>query len=271
MRNPLWKVCIGLLWLIAGCNGSDPGPVVCRPHGLQFGFDSTVYRYNDQKRIATVDYYSTGLRLKEDLFTYNSNGQLIKVEKEYINYDGTRATLAIHSITYDDIGLPTELDSESANGHVNTKFTHNDDGKLSLAETLAGNQNEFVVGSTRYEYDDRKNVTKVFYTIRMSGKFQEVLARENSSFDDKEKYYVNVPELKITNEYIYGYLPSKNNCLISNVIYYSYTQHFSSPVTVNFSVTYDESGVIKSLQNAVASDQYFSGDVLFTNATFSCF
>jgi hypothetical protein len=256
-----------LLSIAIGCHDKDPALAVCRPHSLQFDTDSAVYRYDDNLRISTVLYYASGQLNKQDDFGYSSFG-LSTVAKSSIMIDGTQTVDSYHTIDYDMLGFPSTLITESASGHYKTTFTHDFLNRLTEAKTTYGSQNIFV-GSTRYEYDDNDNVPKVYYTINFNQKIQEVLARENLSFDDKEKFYVNVPELKIVNEYVYGYLPNKNNCLGSKVYFFSYQQHFVEPLSVSFSADYNDQGLIKTLRTEETT-QLYSGEELFNKLFYNC-
>ena len=268
-RTLLLPVCISVLWAATSCHNNDPGPSVCKPHSLLFGTDSIVYRYNDNGRVNTVVYYVSGRQTKQDDLTYNSKGQLVTIAKTTLFADGSSVLDSYHTISYNDNETPASLSTDSYSGHFVTEFTHDEQQRLTMAETKSGFQAIFV-GSTRYEYDDNGNIPKVYYNIDVNQQVKEVLARENLSFDDKEKYYANSPELKIANEYVYGYLPNKNNCLSAQVYYYSYAQHFSSPLSVVFTATYNDQGLIKSLGNEGTSTQLYSGEVLFNSVLYSC-
>jgi hypothetical protein len=227
-----------------------------------------VYIYNNDQRVETVAYYVSGRQTKQDEFTYNSDGRLQTVAKLTLYIDGTKSIDAHHTIVYGNDGLPATLTTDSYAGHFTTEFTHDDSHKLTVAKTGVGTGNWFL-GSTRYEYDANGNVPKVYYTIFVNGASKEVLARENLSFDNTEKYYANSPELKVCNEYVYGYLPTRNNCLGSTVYYYSYQQHFSTPLNVVFTAGYNDQGQIKSLESD-GDDQLYSGEVLFNDVLYSC-
>jgi hypothetical protein len=193
---------------------------------------------------------------------------LTSVAKSSLRFDNTWATSANHSITYGSDGLPLSLVTDSDNGHLTTTFTHDNNKRLTEAETTSG-FNKLFVGTTRYEYDADGNIPKVYYTINLNQQIQEVLARENLSFDTKDKFYIGVPELKIVNEYVYGFLPNKNNCLESTVYYYNYAQRFVEPQAITLTSAYDEQGLITSLKSAT-SGQFYSGEVLFNNVLYNC-
>jgi hypothetical protein len=267
-RPVLIPIFIGCLVAVISCHNNDPAPIVCKPRILYFGTDSVVYVSNEDQRITTVLYYVAGRQTKQDDFTYNSNGKLETLAKLTILVDGTKSLESHHTVAYGSDGLPATLITDSYSGHFITEFTHDGKGRLTHAETGVGTDNWFL-GSTRYEYDGNGNIPKIYYTIFVNGESKEVLARENLSFDESEKYYVNSDELKISNEYVYGYLPNRNNCLGSTVYYYSYQQHFSSPLSVTFTAGYNDEGLIRSLESN-GSAQLYSGEVLFNNVLYSC-
>jgi hypothetical protein len=249
------------------CRDKDPGPAPCRPHALLYDTDSIVYNYEDG-HIKTVAYFISGRQTKQDEFNYSGN-LLATVSKLTIQFDGTSTLDSQHSLGYNDQGQPVSLTTDSYAGHFVTEFTHVDK-KLTKAETSSGYTQVYFIGSTRYEYDGNGNVPKVYYTINMNGGVKEVLARENLAFDEKDKFYLNSPELKIANEYVYGYLPGKNNCLSATVYYYSYAQHFTSPLSVTYTSAYNDQGLISSLKNEGTSTQLNSGEVLFNKVSYNC-
>jgi hypothetical protein len=268
-RLSILSVGVVLLAFAIGCHNHDPGPSVCRPRTLQYDTDSIVYKYDDNGRVSTVQYFSSGRQSRQDDFGYGSSGRIVTIAKSSLALDGTPSIDSNHTISWGGDGLPANLVTDSYSGHFTTKFTHDDQKRLSTAETSSGFQ-QYFVGSTRYEYDDNGNIPKVYYTLNFNQQVQEVLARENLTFDDKEKFYINTPELKIANEYVYGYLPDKNNCLTSKVYFYSYAQHFVQPQEVSFTAAYNDQGLIKTLKTDGDNGTLYSGEVLFNNILYSC-
>jgi len=262
---------IAIAWttlVVVSCHDKDPAPAPCKPHSLLYDTDSIVYSYT-QGRITKVLYYASGNQNYEDDIEYNAAGLPSTIGKFMIAIDGERSVDAYNTLTYDDNGLPASLVTDSYSSRYTTTFTHNSAGQLIEAKTRSGFQMDFV-GNTRYEYDDNGNVPRVYYTVNVNGNIQEVLARENLAFDDKEKFYSNSRELTIMNVYVYGYLPNKNNCLGSTVHYYSYVQHFTSPLSINFAATYNDNGYIQSLQSDTPNTRLYSGEVLFKNIVYDC-
>lgn len=251
---------------IISCHDKDTGPTVCLPHSLLYKTDSIVFAYAGN-HVTTVKYFGSGFLIKQDDFEYNSSGQLAVVAKLSLAIDGTRFPEARHVISYEN-GYPSEVVTDSKDGYYTTKFTHNDKGQLMTAESSAGLIHDYL-GTTRYVYDENGNVPEVYYTILIFGEKKEVLARENTAFDNHDKFYSNSPEMKVANEYVYGYLPNKNNCLSSTLHYFSYDQHFSSPLEITFAADYDDEGRIKSLQSDDSGRSY-SGEVLFLSAVYEC-
>jgi hypothetical protein len=260
-------VFISILLGIVGC-GNDPSPFTCRPKALQLGGDSIAFNYDDHGRVSRLSYYNVLRRMvKQDELSYNSNGRLVIITKNVFPIAGDDYTEIIYTLTYEN-DLPKELVSQSVFlDRFITKFTHDEQGRLTEATTT---EDGVFQGATRYEYDDAGNIPKVYYKLMNNQKLTEVLARENFTFDETNKFYMEVPELKIFNEYVYGYLPNKNNCLSAKVYYYSYKSRFVSPLSISFDVTYNEQGLIKSLESIGATTQLYSGDVLFERVLYNC-
>ena len=266
-RAALLSISTGLIVAAVGCGGNDPGPA-CQPRALLFDNDSVIYAYTDG-RIRTVSYYVSGRQTNQDDLDYNSSGQLVTIAKVTLAFDGSPSVDSHHTLTYGSDGRPSQLTTDSQVGKFTTTFTHNDSGQLETAKTSSGVQLAFV-GTTRYEYDTNGNIPKVYYALNINHKIVEKLARENLSFDETEKFYNHNTELKILNEYVYGYLPNKNNCLSSVVHYYSYAQHFTTPLSISFIATYDDDGQINSLQTSGPNTQLYSGEVLFKGVLYDC-
>jgi hypothetical protein len=254
--------------LAIGCD-RDPSPSRCRPKSLQFSGDSLAFSYDDKGRITMIAYYDVLSRKnKQDELSYGPDGRLGVVTKKIFPIALGSYTQVIYTLSYEN-DLPKRLVAEArSSDKLTTQFTHDDQGRLVEASTT-GRLNQFL-GSTRYEYDDAGNIPKVYYTLDLNRRIQEVLARENLSFDGNEKFYHNIPELKICNEYLYGYLPTKNNCLSATVYYYSYEQRFVTPQSVTFQAAYNEQGMIKSLESIETNVQYYSGDALFERVLYDC-
>ncbi|MEI9920059.1 MAG: hypothetical protein WDO14_14865 [Bacteroidota bacterium] len=259
--------CITMLVATISCHEKDPAPALCKPHVLTYTHDSIIYNY-ESERIKTVAYYISGIQTNQDQFEYTGDF-LTGLSKITMEFDGTQTLDVYYTIHYDNQGKPDSLFSDSYAGHFETYFTH-ENGRLTTATTVSGIAQVFFVGTTRYEFNNDGNVPKVFYTIRQNGVKTEVLARENLSFDDSEKFYANTPELRIVDEYVYGYLPGNNNCLSSTVYYYSYAQHFAAPQSVSFTSAYNDQGLIQTLQYEGTPTQLNSGEVLFNKVSYSC-
>jgi len=267
-RTSLLSASVAFILAATGC-GNDPVPITCKPRALLYDHDSITYSYMGGK-IRTVSYYVSGRQTNQDDLTYNLSGQLSTIAKSVIEIDGTMDVQAHHTLSYDIAGRPSTLLTDAVSGHFETTFTHNEQGQLATAETKAGIQQQSFLGSTRYEYDSDGNIPNVYYTLNINRQRVEKLARENLSFDDQGKFYFNSEELKVLNEYVYGYLPTKNNCLSSVIHYYDYTQHFTTPLEISFVATYNDKGQIQSLQTEGPNTQLYSGEVLFKNILYDC-
>jgi hypothetical protein len=268
MKYLLWlPFCILLLSATISCHDKDPGPALCKPHALSYDTDSIVYNY-ESGQVKTIAYFVSGRQTQQDEFNYSGN-TLVTVSRLTMQIDETLSLDSYHVLSYDDQGQPDQMTTDSYAGHLITTFTH-ENGKLTNAETRSGITQSYFVGSTRYEYDGNGNIPKIYYTIYTNAGINEVLARENLSFDEKAKFYVNAPELRIASEYVYGYLPGANNCLSATVYYYSYSQHFSTPLSITFTSAYNDQGLISSLKNEGTSTQLNSSEVLFNKVFYNC-
>ncbi len=265
-RLLLLALCTSVLFFSCG---SDPGPLVCVPRSLQLYGDSIVFEYNDHGKVGAVIHYDVLKRVfKRDDFAYNTSGSLDIVEKTVFPITGGAYVEVVHTLSYDDQGRPSTLISNSAfSGSITTQFTHDAQGRLTKASSSSGS---LFLGHTRYEYDEAGNIPKVFYGLNLNGRFVEVLARENLSFDDQEKFYSKVPELKTCNEYVYSYLPNRNNCLGAKVYYYSYLSRFVSPLSITFSATYNDQGLISSLGDNPPNTNLYSSEILFERVLYRC-
>jgi RHS Repeat len=268
MRRLTWLFAAVIIMTIASC-GSDPAPIVCKPRSLQLFGDSLVFSYNENGKIGEVLYFNILRRMtKRDEFSYNLSGRLVVVQKTIYPITGNSYTEAIHTLAYDTDGRPAKLTSKSPfTGTIDTNFSHDANGRLIEASSSAG---PTFLGSTRYEYDDAGNVPRIYYKLNLNQKLVEVLARENLTFDDREKFYSTVEELKILNEYIYSYLPNKNNCLEAKVYYYSYKSRFVTPLVVTFAATYNEQGMISSLGDNPPNTNLYSSEILFERVLYRC-
>ncbi len=268
MRLLLLIAVIGTLGF-AGCS-QDPAPITCKPFALQRYGDSLVYRYNDQGKLYLLEYYNVlGRITKHDEFTFDSKGRLALVTKVTFPIAGGADVDAVHTINYGDSDLPATLTTQTVSDVITTTFTHDDQQRLTEASTSVGSPAIFL-GSTRYEYDENGNIPKIYYKLNINSKITEVLARENLSFDDTRKFYAEVPELKICQEYIYSFLPNRNNCTSAKVYYYSYKSRYVTPLLVNFQMTYNERGLIKSIQDDPSGTNLNTSEVLFERVVYKC-
>lgn len=268
MERHVAIIIAGIMLLMASC-GNDDDPLVCRPKALQFAGDSIAFTYDDAGHISKISYYDILRRMnKQDVLTYSTGGRVQTITKTAYPIVGQSYVEVFYTLSYEN-DLPKELVAQSNFiGRFTTTFTHNNEGLLVEANT--SNEGVFA-GGTRYEYDEAGNIPKVYYKLMINQKMTEVLARENLTFDDTEKFYNNVPELKVCNEYVYAYLPNHNNVLTAKVYYYNYSQRFVSPLSVSFQASYNEQGLIRSLETVEASWQLYSGDVLFQRVSYTCF
>jgi hypothetical protein len=248
----------------------------CLPGHLIVGADSITLNYNSEGRLVSVKQYDRLVLNKHertDEFAYNDEGQIVLVTRYTHPYVGNTSVLSILALTYIS-GLPAKITGHFASGaRIATDYAHDEMGRLTTATTTAaaiGSTTFRFAGSTRYEYDGNGNIPKVYYTILRNQVETEVLARENTSFDDHTTFYNDLPDLRLYNNYINSYLPNQNNCLSSVIYYYSYTQRYTTPQNVSFEPSYYDNGMIYGLVSNPPAQRNFSGDVLFTQVSYDC-
>lgn len=266
---------LAMILLIAGCD-RDEGPVSCLPDYLIVGVDSIVISYNTEGRLMKVKQFNQQVLNKlerTDEFTYDATGKMELVTRISHPFVGDPYVTSTMEIKYTG-EVPSSITQLFASGaRIVTEYGHDEMGRLVTANTLTAGPGATTLrfaGSSRYEYDANGNIPKVFYTINRNSGPTEVLARENTAFDDHVTFYDDIGDLRLYNNYINSYLPNQNNCLSSVIYYYSYTQRYTTPQNVSFVPSYYSNGKISGLVSDPPAQSNFSGDVLFSRVRYQC-
>ncbi|HEY5823018.1 MAG TPA: hypothetical protein VIT44_01550 [Cyclobacteriaceae bacterium] len=275
----LFCLSIPVLILMYSCrHDDDPKIDSCLPVSLQSNTDSIVFQYNNQKRLtASRFYFSSQYLTGSNEFEYNSKGQLITLKNfEHKIFSNEIFLKATYILEYNDMGLPSVLHTthqNQINTEIRTEFIHDDEDRLASASIkLVSKKTSYESAGYRYEYDDKDNVVKIFYKVRLNNSqaFTEVLARENSRFDDSPVFYKNSADLRIANIYMYSYVPSNNNCLLAKVYYPDFNSHFVVPEEFEFISSYDQNGLITQLVDPYYRAQLYFNEALFTKVSYDC-
>jgi hypothetical protein len=250
----------------------------CLPSSLKTNTDSIVFEYDNNKKLTGTSYYLSSRHLTaSNEFEYDNNGRLVTLK----NYDHRIFTNDVtlnstYTLEYDSKNLPSVLhinQSSSPNMEIKTEFTHDDQNRLSIAAiNLIFPDFSFQSAGFRYEYDDNDNVVKIYYQVRLNNNkdLEEVLARENLTFDDHPVFYKHSSALTIANVYLFNYVPNNNNCLSAKVYYPDYQSHFTSPQEFEFLPAYNKNGLVTQLIDPSQTAQLYFNEVLFNNATYQC-
>lgn len=270
---------IPALLLMYSCRQDDDLRIeTCLPIHLQANTDSIVFQYSSERRlIGSLFYFSSQYLTGSNEFEYNSKGQLVTLR----NYDHKIFSTEIYlnstyTLEYDDNGLPSVLHNTRqnlVNTEIRTEFNHDNKDRLTSATIyLISPNSSYESAGYRYEYDDKDNVVKIFYKVRLNNNqsFTEVLARENSRFDDSPVFYKNSVDLKIANIYMHNYVPSNNNYLFSKVYYPDFNSHFVTPQEFEFVSSYDQNGLIVQLLEPDHRAQLYFNEALFTKVSYDC-
>ena len=253
------------LQVFLSCSSDDePAPEVCVPLVAINGLTTYNYEYNESGRLERIEYYETRPE-KEDLLTYDSKGRLIKVIRRWIQLDYTYET---YELDYNNQGKPATMRSwgqDTSYPPEVTTFSYDTKGRLTIREKTVAT----FVRSYRYEYDNNDNVTKVFLKgIDINNQDDEVLGRENLSFDTRPRFYAASPELETLNVYVFTYEPSKNNVLSSSVTWINHGTYFSAPTDITYTVGYNEKELVNSLNLSFTPGSF--PDFVFYSMEYKC-
>jgi len=277
--NSAFFLLISVLILMFSCHhDEDLKTTSCLPVYLQSNTDSIVFQYNTESRLtASRFYFSSQYLTGSSEFEYNNKGQLITLKNyEYKIFTDEAYLKATYNLEYNDKGLPSVLHNthpSQGNTEIRTEFIHDDRNRLSSSTiNLVSQKSSYESAGYRYEYDDKDNVINIFYKVRLNNnsEFTEVLARENSRFDESPVFYKNSDDLRIANVYMFNYVPNSTNCLFAKVYYPDFKSHFVIPEEFEFISSYDQNGLITQLVDPSYRAQLYFNESLFTKVSYEC-
>lgn len=266
MRVSIYALLATSLIILSGSCSDDEKALTCSPSNARIGRDSIVYQYNASTRLTAMLHFEYGRRLtRRDDIKYDANGRPNEVVSAHILSDGEVRIFETHKLLYASDGKPSSLNSWTGSTATGdpfvTTFTHDTKGRLSVREMVLF---PGVTRTYRYEYDTKDNVTIVFF--RDYSSTEEVLGQQYTAFDSYERFFAGSDALTLIDLYVYGYEPSRNNKTRAIITYINPSTWFSVPVTVNYTMTYDDQGFVNSL----SSDSFSAGDTPFYSINYEC-
>ncbi len=259
-------IAILLSSVLITCSDSHNEIKICLPVSIvssntaASGTDSILYIYGDNNRLAELQYHDADASREQFLLSYTDE----KLTKCVHTYDqsGTNVT-ETHVFAYGGNGKPSSktraFGSDPAIETVN--YVYDEKDRLVQRNTESSGS---LKQRTRYEYNDDNNVSKIYY-IQGPGK-NEIIGTENLTFDDHKRYYAGSPDLTFVETYIFDTDPSANNPLSLNYAAEpGYT--FPAPVTLTYTLAYDENGYVKSLS---FYNPFFPTELLSAQVNYTC-
>ena len=243
--------------LVLSCD-SDEEKIVCHLSSVKTADGTEEYVYNAENKIVAMLLHSEEWEARVNL-EYNGKGQLTGM----MSFDVTQPEeFDTYKLIYDGNDKPLKAQYWSPRGDLSQPpesvltFYHDGRGRLMKWEISF---DDIVWHTRRFVYDNRNNVVKIFFTYGS----QEYLGLENLSFDSRSKYYGGAPELETLSVYMRLFQPGRNNPLTAR----TYTGPNSQPVSVNYTVGYDENRLITSHH---ASTSATGNDRDFDEVTYNC-
>lgn len=248
--------------ILISCQGDESIPKkICLPESLIAQGNNIFFEYDSNGKLTTVNYRMASFTNRKITLSYDSKGRLQSAVDKSISINGDETLREYYELIYVEGTNPSELIISNSNPDfkITKKYTFDSHGRLTGWDRKFG----ALVSKTRYEYD-QDNVSRVYYTSPAST--EEVLGRENLTFDIKSTFYSNSKELEAFNLYINDYEPSKNNKLKSLVYYQNPGIKNYTPVTETFSLLYNDDG----LPTSQLSDYLSSTDFTYVNMKYIC-
>jgi hypothetical protein len=240
--------------------GDEDIAVPCLPLSLTSFGEDIRYQYDDQGKLASISYYSQGGSFaKRKIVVSYINGRLSGAIDKAIDPDGTEILINKYDLEYTGDKPGKLLVGLNQDSRTTTEFSYDSKGRLVLLTKGFGS----MITKTRYEYNDKDNVVKIFYTS--PGTTVEVLGAENTSFDDKARFYAGSKELGILNVFVFGYEPSKNNKLQSTISWNNPGEQNTSPRTETYTLEYNDDGLITALSTTA-----FTSVFTFLKLKYTC-
>ncbi len=224
--------------------------------------DKLVFEYDAAMKPVKILSYKD-LTLKNiTVFEYDNLGRLAG-ERDY-GPDTSAPALQTYELHYDKDG---KIEYRSVKNLNDTElrrtvdFEHDNHGRLVRIKHLQNGQ------EIRYEYGNDGNVVKTYY--RYTPAHQEVLGRENHTFDNAAPFYAGSPELTTWAIYIWRLPPSKNNILSSSI----YQEDPGSSLllekkTLSHEAKYDDDGMIKDFNNL--SGTFYYAEFYYYDVNYEC-
>lgn len=244
----------------AGSCGDEEITVPCLPLSLTSFGEDIRYEYDDNDKLISISYYSQGGSFaKRKVVTSYISGRLSGAIDKAIDPDGTEILINKYDLEYVGDKPAKLLVGLNADARQTIKFSYDTKGRLVLRTREFGS----MITKTRYEYNDKDNVVKIFYTS--PGTTVEVLGAENTSFDDKARFYTGSKELELLNVFVFDYEPSKNNKLQSIISWNNPGEQNNTPRIEAYALEYNDDGLITTLSTTA-----FSSVFTFLRLKYTC-
>ncbi len=246
--------------IFASSCGDEDITAPCLPLSLTSFGEDIRYQYDDQGKLTSISYYSQGGSFAKRIIVLSySNSRLSGATDKAIDPDGTETLINKYDLEYAGDKPAKLLIGLNADARQTTKFSYDTKGRLVLRTREFGS----MITKTRYEYNDQDNVVKIFYTSPSNT--VEVLGAENTSFDDKARFFTGSKELEILNVFVFSYEPSKNNKLQSTISWNNPGEQNTIPRIETYLLEYNDDGLITTLSTTA-----FTSAFTFFNLKYTC-
>jgi hypothetical protein len=264
-RKILYLLTIPFLTFCGSSDTDEPNPEeqisVCLPKSVTLVLSRLTFEYSDENRLESVTYYrSDGSLEKKDSLEYDTFGKVVKVER-ITKVAGASRTFEFVYATDDQLEKINETGGALQDEVRVKEFTYDNEGRL-VATLIPGS----ITFGHRYEYNDKGNIDKVYYTVPDFPNTKEVLARELFDYDDTPIFYAQSPELVQYFTFVVDKFPTANNYLRTTVYYESYTTSNIPASNIEYGIEYDENGLVSKVY-----DKSFISNILIDKALYDCF
>jgi len=250
--------------LAASCSKDEDTPVCAPTKTLLFAADYIDYIYDDTHRLSKIR-INWGAQGGERYDLAYDGDKLVQSMHFVEAFESSpERLLEIYTFTYGSDGKPTRrkvVYGGLPDYDQHADYTYDDKGRLTKR------QNMFSVtpnGTTRYEYNDDNNVTKIYYT--QPDDKDEMLGVELFSFDNHKRFFAASQDLMFFELYVLDYEPSANNATALRITATPGTV-YTNPVDIKYTLTYNDQGNVTS----ILSDQaYFSPLLVFSEMQYTC-
>jgi hypothetical protein len=256
-----------ILFISVSCNSDeDVSPVnKCLPLNLSTSSalrDSLVFEYDAARKPLRILSYKDLTLTNVTVFEYDNTGRL--AGEKYYGPDTSAPPLQTFEFHYHENGKIQYRSVKNLNEtelRRTVNFAHDNHGRLVKMTYLENGQ------EIRYEYNNDGNVVRTYY--RFTPAHDEVLGRENHSFDNAAPFYANSTELTTWAIYVWLLPPSKNN-ILSSTIYQEDpgTSLLLEQKTLSHEAKYDDLGMIKDFNNL--TDTFYYREFYYKNVNYEC-